>query len=244
MVTADRLSGWLDIMHVDKSNRGAKGLIAALRRLFATYGVPEELATDGGTEFTSAETQQFLHDWRVSHRVSSAHHPQSNGRAEVAVKTAKRYLRESISPSGSLDTDAVVKAVLAHKNTPDHESGVSPAEVVMGKKLTDAFKFRQLKDVFTDEDVRPQWHEAWESKEKAFRTRFTKNLERRKEHALPLPPLAVGQRVLIQSQHGNDPLRWDRSGVVVEVGEYDSYNVRLDGSGRLSKRTRTHLRPV
>merc|ERR1711942_449832 len=115
---------------------------------------------------------------------------------------------------------------------------------VMGKKLTDAFKFRQLKDVFTDEDVRPQWHEAWESKEKAFRTRFTKNLERRKEHALPLPPLAVGQRVLIQSQHGNDPLRWDRSGVVVEAGEYDSYHVRLDGSGRLSKRNRTHLRPV
>ena len=56
LVTADRLSGWLDITHADKHNRGAKGLIAALRRLFATYGVPEELATDSSTEFTSAET--------------------------------------------------------------------------------------------------------------------------------------------------------------------------------------------
>ena len=28
------------------------------------------------------------------------------------------------------------------------------------------------------------------------------------------------------------------------MGEYDSYSVRLDGSGRLTKRTRTHLRPV
>ena len=46
------------------------------------------------------------------------------------------------------------------------------------------------------------------------------------------------------SQHGNDPLRWDRSGVVVEAGTHDSYNVRLDGSGRLSERNRTHLRPV
>ena len=115
LVTADRLSGWLDITHADRHNRGAKGLIAALRRLFATYGVPEELASDGGTEFTAAETQQFLHDWKVSHRVSSAHHPQSNGRAEVVVKTAKRYLPENISPSGSLDNDAVVRAVLAHK---------------------------------------------------------------------------------------------------------------------------------
>ena len=66
----------------------------------------------------------------------------------------------------------------------------------------------------------------------------------------PAPVAANGQgharsRISIQvSQHGNDPLRWDRSGVVVEVGEYDSYSVRLDGSGRLSKRNRTHLRPV
>ena len=110
--------------------------------------------------------------------------------------------------------------------------------------MTDAFKFRRLRDVFTDEDVQPQWREAWECKEMAFRTRFSKNLEWRKEHALPLSPLAVGQRVLIQNQHGNDPLRWDRSGVVVEAGTHDSYSVRLDGSGRLSKRNRTHLRPV
>ena len=66
----------------------------------------------------------------------------------------------------------------------------------------------------------------------------------------PAPIAANGQgharsRISIQvSQHGNDPLRWEKSGVVVEAGEFDSYNVRLDGSGRLSKRNRTHLRPV
>ena len=32
--------------------------------------------------------------------------------------------------------------------------------------------------------------------------------------------------------------------MVVEAGSHDSYNVRVDGSGRLSKRNRTHLKPV
>ena len=71
----------------------------------------------------------------------------------------------------------------------------------------------------------------------------------RAQNARPPVPIAANgharSRISMQvSQHGNDPLRWDRSGVVVEVGTHDDYNVRLDGSGRLSKRNRTHLRPV
>ena len=200
-------------------------------------------ASDGGPEFSSADTKQFLHDWKVRHRLASAYFPQSNGRAEAAVKSAKRILRNHVSSSGSLDNDAVVKAVLAHKNTPDRDSGRSPAEVVLGRKIPDGFGFRRWMDVYTDKRLHPEWREAWYHKEMANRTRFSRNLERRKEHARPLQPLGVGQRVLIQSQHGPDAKRWDRSGVVVEAGSHDSYNVRVDGSGRLSKRNRTHLKP-
>lgn len=37
----------------------------------------------------------------VSHHVSSVHQGQSNGRAEVAVKTVKRFLRSNTGPFGS-----------------------------------------------------------------------------------------------------------------------------------------------
>ena len=46
----DRYSNWLII---EKTVGGAKGLIVSLRRTFAAYGIPDELASDGGTEFTS-----------------------------------------------------------------------------------------------------------------------------------------------------------------------------------------------
>ena len=37
---------------------------------------------------------------------------------------------------------------------------------------------------------------------------------------------------------------WDRTGIVTEVLAHRQYTVRLDGSGRLSRRNRTHLKPV
>ncbi|KAK8372273.1 hypothetical protein O3P69_009101 [Scylla paramamosain] len=56
-------------------------------------------------------------DGRGRHR-GPAHYPQSNGRAEAAVKSAKRMLRLNIGPTGSLDTDKLSAALLQYHNTP------------------------------------------------------------------------------------------------------------------------------
>ncbi|KAK7082657.1 hypothetical protein SK128_025347 [Halocaridina rubra] len=47
----DRFSGWL---HVVASTSSAKDFITALINYFATFGVPEELSTDSGPDFTAA----------------------------------------------------------------------------------------------------------------------------------------------------------------------------------------------
>ena len=61
-----------------------------------------------------------------------------------------------------------------------------------------------------------------------------------------LPPLRKGDRVLIQNQAGAGKIakRWDRSGTVLEVGDFDQYQVKVDGSGRISLRNRRFLRKV
>ena len=77
--------------------------------MFAQYGVPEEIATDGGPPFQSHEWMQFLKQWGIHHRESSANFPQSNGRAELAVKSCKRMLRNNVGPGGTLNTVKVTK---------------------------------------------------------------------------------------------------------------------------------------
>ena len=43
---------------------------------------------------------------------------------------------------------------------------------------------------------------------------------------------------------GNHPSKWDITGVVVEVKEFDQYVLKIDGSGRLTLRNRKFLRKI
>ena len=244
LVVADRLSGWVEIFSSQSKSftSGAAGLISHLRSFFKVFGVPEELSSDGGPQFKAMVTKEFLAKWGIRHRVSSAYFPQSNGRAEVAVKTAKRLLLDNIDPSGSIDNDKFLRAMLQLRNTPDIDCNLSPAQIVFGRTLSDAFKFVNRVVKYRNPDIRPMWREAWRAKETALRTRFTRSMEQLNAKARSLPPLCPGERVFVQNQTGSHPTKWDRSGTVVDVQGHDQYLIKVDGSGRLTVRNRRFLR--
>lgn len=244
LVAADRLSGWVEVFSapVKTVTSGANGLVQHLRSFFSIFGVPEEISTDGGPEFVSSIAQEFFARWGIRHRRSSAYFPQSNGRAEVAVKTAKRLLLSNITPSGSINSDKFLRAILQLRNTPDPDCHISPAEIVFGRRLRDAFTFVNKSERFQNPEIRSTWRDAWEAKEEALRVRFAKSSERMDIHTRDLPPLLIGDRVFVQNQNGTHPLKWDRSGLVVEVQNHDQYVIKIDGSGRLTLRNRRFLR--
>ena len=69
--------------------------------------------------------------------MSAAYNPQSNGRAEVAVKSMKRLLQCNSSAEGALDEDSVVAGLLQYRNTPEPTTGMSPAVILFGRMLRD-----------------------------------------------------------------------------------------------------------
>ena len=83
LVIVDRFSEWPHIMRTTKSDEalGTQGLIRNLKLIFASCGAPDKLSSDGGPEFTADQTHAFLERWGVTHRLSSAYNPTSNGRA-------------------------------------------------------------------------------------------------------------------------------------------------------------------
>ena len=86
------------------------------------------------------------------------------------------------------------------------------------------------------------WRETLEAREDALRVRHVRAHERLSEHTRVLPPLAIGNYVRMQNLVGPYPTKWDRTGIVVEVRQFDQYVVRVDGSGRVTLRNRKHLR--
>ena len=119
LVIADRFSGWPAIQFCGASDGSSTKLQEWLRQFFATYGIPEELSTDGGKTYTSYETQKFLSNYGVKHRLSSVAYPHSNQRAELTVKSMKRLIRENTSSNGNLNNDRFLRALMQYRNTPD-----------------------------------------------------------------------------------------------------------------------------
>ena len=237
MVFVCRYSNWLSVYH-SKSGKTTE-LLTVLRRYMGTFGVMEELATDGDTVYTSKEAQEFFKRFNIKHRVSSSYFPHSNQRAETAVKAAKRMIQENTGPNGSLDTDAFLSALLMHRNTPSAALKMSPSEVVFGRKIRDLLPVKegQLK-------MNPEWHSQLQMRDAAMARRHAKRGQDLEEHTRKLRRLKVGEVVSIQDQKGNNSKRWNCTGTIVEVKEFDQYVIQVDGSGRLTIRNRKFLRPL
>ena len=239
LVIADRFSGWPTVQFCGHSTDNANKLVECLREFFGMHGIPEELSTDGGSTYMAYETKKFLSDYGVKHRVSSVAYPHSNQRAELAVKSMKRLIRENTSQDGSLNNDKFLRAVISYRNTPDRDTERSPAQVIFGRNLRDflpapLYRYRP----------QPEWVLLRDDRERALRKRALRNMEHLTLGTRSLPPLQVHDTVQVQNQVGNHPSRWDITGTVVEAKEHDQYVVKVHGSGRLTTRNRKFLKKI
>ena len=105
----------------------------------------------------------------------------------------------------------------------------------------DALSFANRLEKLSNPNIRPLWRDEWAAKQVALRTRMTRSTEVLTVGTRPLRPLLVGEHVFIQNQQGTHPTKWDRSGVVMESLGRDQYCVKVDGTGRLTRRSRRFL---
>ena len=107
LACTDRLTGWLILYHLELSHTTTSKLMSICWQLFQAYSALDKLSTNGGPPFTPSIFQEFLRTWCVKHWLSSIAYPPPNGRAELAVKTAKRIVNGNTGPQVSLDNDHI-----------------------------------------------------------------------------------------------------------------------------------------
>ena len=75
------------------------------------------------------------------------------------------------------------------RNTPDPDCNTSPAQIVFGRPIRDAFAFVNRLEKFGNPNIHPVWRDAWQQKEDALRQLFHRTAEDRNKHAKSLPML-------------------------------------------------------
>ena len=91
LIIVDAHSKWAEV--VEMSQTTTPRTITALRQIFATHGIPEEMVSDNGPQFISADFAEFTRTNGIRHSRSSPYHPSSNGEAERFVRTFKEAMK-------------------------------------------------------------------------------------------------------------------------------------------------------
>ncbi|XP_058038703.1 uncharacterized protein K02A2.6-like [Ahaetulla prasina] len=90
LIIVDAYSKWVEV--VSMTSTTSEALIHALKRVFATHGLPDVLVSDNGLQLTSAAFQAYLAKQGIRHATIAPFRPASNGLAERTVRSAKEVL--------------------------------------------------------------------------------------------------------------------------------------------------------
>ena len=132
LIVVDAHSKWPEV--IEMSSTTATLTIAALRRLFAAYGLPQQLVSDNGPQFTSDEFAVFCKMNGVKHIRTAPYHPSSNGLAERFVQTFKKAMKAGESSQNSL-SQQLSSFLLSYCSIPHSTTSQPPSQLFLGRTL-------------------------------------------------------------------------------------------------------------
>ena len=81
------------------SNITSEATIEKLWDMFARHGIPQQLVSDNGSQFTSQEFSNFIKGNGIKHTPVALYHPRSNGQPEHFIQTFKQFFKAEGSDS-------------------------------------------------------------------------------------------------------------------------------------------------
>ncbi|GJV68391.1 reverse transcriptase domain-containing protein [Tanacetum coccineum] len=104
LVAVDYLSKWVEAKALPTND--ARVVCKFLKSLFSRFGAPRAIISDRGTHFCNDQFAKVMLKYGVTHRLSTAYHPQTSGQVEVSNRGLKRRILEEdrgakIVPLGS-----------------------------------------------------------------------------------------------------------------------------------------------
>jgi transposase InsO family protein len=219
LITVDYYSNFWEVDQL--SDTESRTIIKKLKSHFARYGIPDQVISDNGPQYSSTSFAKFAAAWDFEHLTSSPGHSQSNGKAESAVKTAKKLIKRAKEAKADIHL-----AILDHRNTPTQGLGASPAQNLMNRRtktlLPTSAKLLAPKVSYPQE---------------AMKRGKAKQAYYYNQHAKDLTPLQEGEVVRMKPlRKGHD---WKQATI---IKRHDERSYEVETSEGTYRRNRVHLR--
>ena len=222
MVTIDYYSNYWEVDRLPDTK--ASTAILKLKSHFARYGIPDQIVSDNGPQFTSKESATFAKTWDFEHLTSNPGNSKANGKAESGVKTAKRL------SSIRAGTDPYL-AFLDYRNTLTQAMTTSPAQRLMGRRTKTLLPTAQslLMPKTTQPGIEKSQLKERQRAQAKYYNRNTKDLPTLSEGGVVrMKPFKLGAK------------SWPKAQVTARLDER-SYTLETE-NGTVYRRNRQHLK--
>ncbi|GJW37890.1 reverse transcriptase domain-containing protein [Tanacetum coccineum] len=208
-----------------------------LKTLFSRFGAPRAIISDRGTYFCNDQFTKVMLKYGVTHRLSTAYHPQTSGQVEVSNRGLKRILERTVGENRASWSDKLDDALWAFRTAYKTPIGCTPYKLMYGKachlpielehKAYWALKHTNF-DVQTAGDHRKvQLNELNELRDQAYENSLIYKEKTKRIHDAKIKNRVfnVGDRVLLFNSRlkifsGKLKSRWSGPFTIVQVFPY------------------------
>ncbi|GJS82590.1 reverse transcriptase domain-containing protein [Tanacetum coccineum] len=131
LVVVDYLSKWVEAKSLPTNDSWV--VVKFLKSLFARFGTPHAIISDRGTHFCNDQFAKVMLKYGVTHRLSTAYHPQMSGQVEVSNRGLKRILERTVGENRASWSDKLDDALWAFHTAFKTPIGCTPYKLVYGK---------------------------------------------------------------------------------------------------------------
>ncbi|GKB20976.1 reverse transcriptase domain-containing protein [Tanacetum coccineum] len=235
LVAVDYLSKWVEAKALPTND--ARVVVKILKSLFARFGTPRAIISDRGTHFCNDQFAKVMLKYGVTHRLSTAYHPQTSGQVEVSNHGLKRILERTVGENRASWSDKLDDALWAFRTAFKTPIGCTPYKLVYGKachlpielehKAYWALKHCNFDLKTAGDHQKVQMNELNELRDQAYKNSFIYKEKKKKIHAIKIKNRVfnVSDRVFLFNSRlkiflGKLKTRWTRPFTVAQVFPY------------------------